>query len=128
MKGKAECDACGWQHGTPGENRAFRWCRRIRGDVCDKCCKACEHNDDWHCTYDKMGRLKMRELIFTNRMEEIKIERYKSQLKHTKSPTIAEHIRGIISIIESQIEEREALYEKIWSGEINYLEKENERE
>ena len=75
-----------------------------------------------------MGRLKMRELIFTNRMEEIKIERYKSQLKHTKSPTIAEHIRGIISIIESQIEEREALYEKIWSGEIDYLEKENERE
>ena len=29
--------------------------------------------------------------------------------------------RGRISIIESQIEEREALEEKIWSGEINYL-------
>ena len=128
MKGKAECDACGWQHGTPGENRAFRWCRRIRGDVCDKCCKACEHNDDWHCNYDKIGRLKMRELIFKNRMEEIKLERYKSQLKYVKSPIIAEHIRGIISSIESRIEEREALEEKIWSGEINYLEKENERE
>ena len=70
----------------------------------------------------------MRELVFKNRMEEIKLERHKEQLKRTKSPTVAKHIRSIISIIESQIEEREALYEKIRSGEINYLEKENERE
>ena len=109
MKGKAECDACGWQHGTPGENRAFKWCRQSQ-----KCMKL------------GTQRLKMRELVFTSRMEQIKLERYKSQLNYTKSPTVAEHIRSIISIIESQIEEREALYEKIRSGEINYLEKENE--
>ena len=125
MKGKAECDACGWEHGTPGENRAFRFCRKIKGDVCDKCCKACEHNDDWHCTYDKEGRLKMRELVFTNRMEEIKLERHKEQLRQTKSPIIKKQLKSIIAIIESQIDEREALYQKIASGEVNYTEKED---
>nr|DAV68060.1 MAG TPA: hypothetical protein [Caudoviricetes sp.] len=46
MRTKAECDNCGWVHGTPGENRAFRWCRRIRGTVCDQCCEKCEYNDE----------------------------------------------------------------------------------
>lgn len=126
MKGKAECDACGWEHGTPGENRAFRFCRKIKGDVCDKCCKSCEHNDDWHCTYDREGRFKMRELVFTNRMEEIKLERHKEQLRQTKSPIVKKQLKSIIAIIKSQIDEREALYQKIASGEINYLEKNNE--
>nr|DAO86888.1 MAG TPA: hypothetical protein [Caudoviricetes sp.] len=33
------CDRCDHEHGTPGDNRAFRWCRRIKGTICDKCCK-----------------------------------------------------------------------------------------
>ena len=28
------CDRCGHEHGTPGDNRAFRWCRRIKGTIC----------------------------------------------------------------------------------------------
>ena len=32
------CDRCGHEHGTPNDNRSFRWCRRIKGTICGKCC------------------------------------------------------------------------------------------
>lgn len=30
---KSECDVCGFEHPALGDNRAFRWCRRIRGTM-----------------------------------------------------------------------------------------------
>lgn len=68
----------------------------------------------------------MRELVFTNRMEEIKLERHKEQLLQTKSPIVKKQLKSIIAIIKSQIDEREAMYQKIASGEINYTEKDDE--
>lgn len=118
MKGKAECDACGWQHGTPGENRAFRWCRRIRGDVCDKCCKACEHNDDWCCRFDPVGKTRMYELTYANNDDERRISKFEDRLRQTKNESSRELMNNIIEQIKERIAERDKEYESIHSGKV----------
>lgn len=113
------CDRCGHEHGTPGVNRAFWWCRRIKGTICDKCCKQCEYCDDWHCRYDPEGRQKMRELIFANRENERTICKFQDRLRTAHNPRTKtkEILMEIIKTKERDIEAREQEYEKLFSRE-----------
>ena len=113
------CDRCGHEHGTPRDNRAFRWCRRIKGTICDICCKQCEYNDDWHCRYDPEGRQKMRELIFANREDERKICKYQERLRttHNSRRQTKEILMEIIKSKERDIETREKEYERLHARE-----------
>ena len=103
------CDRCGHEHGTPRDNRAFRWCRRIKGTICDKCCKQCEYCDDWHCRYDPEGRQKMRELIFANREDERTICKFQDRLRTAHNPRTKTK--------ERDIEAREQEYERLHARE-----------
>lgn len=118
---KSDCDICGFEHPTQGDIRSFKYCRRIRGTVCDKCCKKCEYNKEWHCVYDPAGRQRMRKLIFTNRAAEMKLEEYHEKMKKTKSSTIFKIYEEIAKGIELAIRVREEEYERIRSGEINLI-------
>ena len=113
------CDRCGHEHGMPGDNRAFRWCRRIKGTICDKCCKQCEYNDEWHCRYDPEGRQQMRELIFANREDERKICKYQERLRTARNPRTQtkEILMEIIKTKERDIETREKEYERLHARE-----------
>ena len=118
MHTKAECDNCGWVHGTPKENRAFRWCRRIRGTVCDQCCKKCEYNDDWHCRFDPIGKARMYELTYANNDDERRISKFEDRLRQTKNESSREVMNNIIEQIKDRISERDKEYESIHSGEV----------
>lgn len=115
---KSDCDACGFEHPTPGDNRAFRWCRRIRGTVCDQCCKKCEYNDDWHCGFDPVGRNRMYELTYANNDDERRISRLQDNLKRIKNKFSREVININIEQIRERIAERDEEYERIHSGEV----------
>lgn len=106
---KSECDVCGFEHPTLGDNRAFRWCRRIRGTVCDQCCKKCEYNDDWHCRFDPIGKARMYELTYAN---------FEDRLRQTKNESSRELMNNIIEQIKARIKERNKEYESIHSGEV----------
>ena len=115
---KSDCDACGFEHPTPGDNRAFRWCRRIRGTVCDQCCKKCEYNDDWRCGFDPVGRNRMYELTYANNDDERRISRLQDNLKRIKNKFSREVININIEQIRERIAERDEEYERIHSGEV----------
>lgn len=63
----------------------------------------------------------MRELVFTNRTAEIKLEEYNEKMKKTKSPTIFKVYEETAKGIELAIRAREEEYERIRSGEINLI-------
>lgn len=115
---KSECDVCGFEHPTPGDNRAFGWCRRIRGTVCDQCCKKCEYNDDWYCRFDPIGKARMHELTYANNDDERRISRLQDNLKQIKNKFSREVININIEQIRERIAERDEEYERIHSGEV----------
>ena len=115
---KSDCDVCGFEHPTPGDNRAFMWCRKVKGTVCDKCCKKCRYNKEWHCQYDPVGRRRMYELTYANNEDERKIAKLESRLKGTKQRASQEAIVNIINQIKARIKERDKEYESIHSGEV----------
>lgn len=115
---KNECDICGWEHGTSGENRAFRWCRRYRGTVCSICCKECQYNEDWNCKFDLVGKMRMYELTYANMADERRISKLEKRAKIATSPLLREAMLNTADKIRAKIEVREKEHEKIYSGEI----------
>nr|DAV51633.1 MAG TPA: hypothetical protein [Caudoviricetes sp.] len=115
---KSECDVCSFEHPTLGDNRAFRWCRRIRGTVCDQCCDKCEYNDDWHCRFDPIGKARMYELTYANNDDERRISKFEDRLRQTKNESSRELMNNIIEQIKERIAERDKEYESIHSGEV----------
>lgn len=111
------CDRCGHEHGTPGVNRAFWWCRRIKGTICDTCCRQCEYCDDWHCRYDPEGRQRMRVLALANKEDERRVDKYKARLKASKNPdlTTKKRLVEIIEAKERDIKAREEEYERLYA-------------
>lgn len=115
---KSECDVCGFEHPTLGDNRAFRWCRRIRGTVCDQCCQKCKYNDDWHCRFDPVGKARMYELTYANNDDERRISKFEDRLRQTKNESSRELMNNIIEQIKERIAERDKEYESIHGGEV----------
>lgn len=117
------CDVCGWVHGTPGENRAFRWCRKVKGTVCDQCCKECQYCKDWHCMYDIPSQDRMRQLGYANREDERIISKFESELRYLSKDESKDFINKIIKKIKDRITAREIEHDAIHSGEMHISEK-----
>lgn len=110
------CDRCGHEHGTPNDNRSFRWCRRIKGTICGKCCNECEYCNDWRCTYDPAGREKMRMLVYANKAAERTISKNEDIAKKVSIAT-RRMIEQVNENLKAEINAREEEYDKLRARE-----------
>lgn len=118
-----KCPVCGYVRSeNAGTNRAWIWCRKSRGWVCDYCCLRCEYYESWsglfHCKWDPEGRSKMRQLLRDVAECKRKAMEFEQKAAAANVPEIGDIYKEISERCRMKAAEAEELYEAYNSGTV----------